>query len=122
MILRIRFTDFDSPFADEELEGLDSQRFCALFNMAFQNGSCVKFPSMVNAVKEGDWERAADEMLWSNGLKKNRRSAWYKQTPERCQENADMMRCGSAVKPLHVDADVASEGSAFCISTESEAC
>lgn len=86
-------------FTDEELEGLDPKRFCALFNMAFQNGSCVKFPSMVNAIKDGDWERAADEMLWSNGLKKNRRSAWYKQTPTRCQENADMMRQGSVEKP-----------------------
>ena len=87
-------------FTDEELEALDPQRFCALFNMAFQNGSCVKFPSMVKAVKEGDWQRASDEMLWSNGLKKNRRSAWYKQTPGRCQENADMMLKGSTTKTV----------------------
>ena len=82
-------------FTDAELEGLDPQRFCALFNMAFQNGSCIKFPSMVKAVKEGDWNRAADEMLWSNGLRKKKRSVWYTQTPGRCQENADMMRFGS---------------------------
>ena len=87
-------------FTDEELEALDPQRFCALFNMAFQNGSCVKFPSMVQAVKDGDWQRASDEMLWSNGLKKNRRSAWYKQTPRRCQENADMMLNGTVKKRI----------------------
>ena len=34
-------------------------------------------------------------MLWSNGLKKQRRSAWYKQTPDRCQEMADKMRNGT---------------------------
>ena len=34
-------------------------------------------------------------MLWSNGLKKQRRSAWYKQTPDRCQEMADRMRNGT---------------------------
>ena len=99
-------------FTDEELEALDPQRFCALFNMAFQNGSCVKFPSMVKAVKAGDWDRAADEMLWSNGEKKNRRSAWYKQTPGRCQENADMMRNGTQDKsadPLEVDAQTVAE-------------
>ena len=50
---------------------------------------------MVEAVKSGDWDRAADEMLWGNGLKKQRRSKWYKQTPNRCQDAADKMRHGS---------------------------
>lgn len=87
-------------FTDAELEALDPVRFCALFNMAFQNGSCVKFPSMVKAVKEGDWKRASAEMLWSNGVLQNRRSRWYKQTPGRCQENADMMLNGAVEKPV----------------------
>ena len=67
--------------------------------MAFQLGSVVKFPSMVNAVKSGGWDRAADEMLWSNGLKKQRQSQWYKDTPNRCQKMADAMRYGTFEKP-----------------------
>ena len=81
-----------------ELETLDPERFIALLSMTFQIGGFGiqrKFPSFVKAVQEEDWERAADEMQWSNGLKKQRRSAWYKQTPDRCQEMADRMRNGT---------------------------
>ena len=58
---------------------------------------------MVKAVKEGDWNRAADEMLWSNGLRKQRRSAWYKQTPNRCQDAADKMRNDDSEKPSETE-------------------
>ena len=81
-----------------DLEALDTERFIALMSMAYQmSGYKIqkKFPSFVKAMKEGDYDRAADEMLWSNGLRKERRSAWYQQTPERCQEMADRMRNGT---------------------------
>lgn len=86
-------------WTEEELEALDPERFISLMSMSFQLGGYgirSKFPSFVKAVKAGDWNRAADEMLWSNGLKKERRSQWYKDTPERCQLMSDKMRNGSS--------------------------
>ena len=82
----------------DELEGLDPERFIALLSMTFQVGGFGvqrKFPAFVKAMKDGDYDRASEEMLWSNGLKKQRQSAWYKQTPIRCQEMADRMRNGT---------------------------
>lgn len=98
-------------FTDEELEALDPERFIALINMAFQLGGPgvrMKFPSFVKAVHAEDWDRAADEMLWSNGLLKQKRSQWYIDTPDRCQLMSDKMRNGSSsestgVAPLTVD-------------------
>lgn len=83
-------------FTQEELDALEPARWCAIISMVFQmgGGGLRKFPSFIAAVKAGDWDRAADEMLWSNGLKKQRRSAWYKQTKIRCQEAAEAMRVG----------------------------
>lgn len=84
-------------WTEEELDELDSERYIALMSMAFQLGAPgvrQKFPSFVKAVKEQDWNRAADEMLWSNGLKKQRRSQWYKDTPPRCETMAKRMRFG----------------------------
>ena len=82
----------------EELEELDAERFIALISMAFQMGGYSvqkKFPSFVKAVKAEDWDRASKEMVWSNGLKMQRRSAWFKQTPDRCQLMADRMLHGT---------------------------
>ena len=84
-------------FTEDELSELDPQRFIALINMAFQLGGPgvrMKFPSFVQAVKNEDWNRAADEMMWSNGLLKQKRSQWYIDTPGRCQAMADKMRLG----------------------------
>ena len=83
-------------FTQDQLDALNPARWCAIISMIFQmgGGGLRKFPSFIKAVLGGDWDRAADEMLWSNGLKKQRRSAWYKQTKERCQEAADAMRVG----------------------------
>ena len=89
----------------EELEMLDPERFIALMSMAFQvggHGVQYKFPSFVKAVKAEDWDRAADEMEWSNGLKKQRRSAWYKQTPDRCADMANKMR-GKTPIEMHTE-------------------
>ena len=89
--LKMLYVSFD----EHELGNLDSVRFISLFSMAYQQGSVVKFPAMIEAIKREYWDRAADEMLWSCGLKKQRRSIWYKQTPERAQKMSDAMRHGN---------------------------
>ena len=102
----------------EELEELDTERFIALISMAFQMGGYSvqkKFPSFVKAVKAEDWDRASKEMLWSNGLKMQRRSAWHKQIPERCQLMADRMKNGTAVAEEDVEIDVETMLSAVAI-------
>ena len=79
-------------FTREELTEMSSERWAVIISMCFQMGSVTKFKSFIAAVKAGDWGRAADEMLWSNGLKKQRRSAWYKETPRRCEKASEIMR------------------------------
>ncbi len=86
-------------FDATELAKLDSVRFISLFSMAYQLGSVVKFPAMVDAIKRADWDRAADEMVYSCGMKKNKRSQWYKDTPNRCQKMSDGMRWGAWENP-----------------------
>ena len=85
-------------FTDEDLDKLTPARFISIMSMAYQVGGYGvqrEFPSFCKAVQEEDWDRAADEMLWRNGLTQKKRSAWYTQTPKRCQEMADMMRTGT---------------------------
>ncbi|MCY4584388.1 MAG: glycoside hydrolase family protein [Chloroflexi bacterium] len=82
-------------FTQEELDSLDPVRHHAVFGMCYQIGSVSGFPSFVKAVKEGDWDRAAKEMLWRNGEKMEVRSRWYKQTSKRCQAAADDMINGT---------------------------
>ena len=87
-------------FMDEDLGKLSPARFISIMSMAYQVGGYGvqrEFPSFCKAVQEEDWDRAADEMLWRNGLTKKKRSAWYTQTPDRCQEMADMMRTGTFI-------------------------
>ena len=81
---------------ERTLETIGESRRTVLCLMEFQMGvgGIQKFKSFLQALKDGDWDRAADEMLWSNGLRKQRRSAWYQQTPDRCQEMADIIRSG----------------------------
>ena len=59
-----------------------------LIEMSFQLGSSGlwRFSRMLSAVRWGDFDRAADEMLDSR---------WAKQTPGRAQELACLMRKGS---------------------------
>jgi len=53
--------------------------------MVFQLGKTgvSKFKKMFEALKEYDYTRAAEEML---------NSAWYRQTPSRCEELSNLMR------------------------------
>ena len=81
-------------FTKDELDALDDARWVVVMSMCYQMGSVSKFKSFIKHAKAGEWEKAADEMEWSNGETKQRRSAWYKETPERCEEAADAMRAG----------------------------
>ena len=67
--------------------GLDELRLEVLYEMCFQLGfnRLSMFKKMLNAMREGDFNRAADEML---------NSAWHKQTPKRCEELSKIMRNG----------------------------
>ena len=124
-------------WTEEELEALDPERYIALISMAFQlggEGVRRKFPACVKAIKAEDWDRAADEMLWSNGLLKQRRSQWWKDCggdrpkeygeENRCEVMADRMRRGfietDNIEPI-ADAPGASVFDTVDVSTLSDA-
>jgi lysozyme len=67
-----------------ELEICDVARQ-VLIEMCFQLGigTLNKFKNMIKALQEQDYKTAGDEMI---------NSRWYKQTKERCQKLADIMR------------------------------
>jgi len=104
-----------NAFDEELLENLDPKRFMACFQMAYQIGSVTGFPAFCNAVREGDWDRAADEMLYRDGLKKDVWSLWRKQTSGRCESMAELMRVGSQVSnqepEIHNDVDLSAVSS-----------
>ena len=87
--------DVYPAFTHEDLDALTSARRAVILSMVFQMGGAGvrKFKNFIAAVKAGDFETAADEMLYAN-VETGRRSAWYRQTPERCQRAADAMRVG----------------------------
>ena len=82
-------------FSQEELDALGETRRAIVLSMVFQMGGAGvrKFKNFVSTVKASDFDTASDEMLYAN-VQAKRRSAWYKQTPERCQRAADAMRVG----------------------------
>ena len=63
-----------------------------LVNMCFQLGKSGldKFKKLRAAMNDGDWDRAAEEMLSSK---------WARQTPNRANELAKIMRTGEHVEP-----------------------
>lgn len=67
---------------------LDSVRYYALLNMAFNMGvqRLGSFHRMWDAVEKRDWDKAADEML---------DSLWARQVKRRAVELSEMMRTGS---------------------------
>lgn len=67
--------------------GLDENRVSVLTEMAFQLGigGVQKFKRMIAAIRDQDYETAANEML---------NSSWHTQTPKRCEELARIMRTG----------------------------
>ena len=66
---------------------LDTTRQQAIANMAFQLGvsGLLGFRKMIGALDHGDYRKAADEAL---------NSRWARQTPNRANEIADMIRKG----------------------------
>ena len=84
-----------NAFDQETLDTLDPKRFLAAFQMCYQIGSVTGFPAFCNAVREGRWEDAANEMMWRNGTIKAVRSKWYRQTPKRCMAMASLMQHGN---------------------------
>ena len=64
---------------------IDDDAFGVVVEMCFQLGlpRVSKFIKFLDALKNKDYERAADEML---------DSAWYRQTPGRCQELSNIIR------------------------------
>lgn len=74
-----------SWFAD-----LDDARRLAITDMSYQMGvhGVMKFGKMIAAIREKQWDLAADEML---------DSVWARQTPNRAKRNAEIMRTGRVI-------------------------
>lgn len=66
---------------------LDTIRQCVLVDMAFNLGigGLLKFKNMLAAIEQGNYERAAEEMI---------SSAWYSQVGNRARRLEQMMRTG----------------------------
>ena len=90
------YQDVAAIFSKDELAALGETRSAVILSMVFQmgGGGVRKFKNFIQAVKSGDFEVAANEMLFAN-VETKRQSAWFKQTPDRCQRAADAMRVGS---------------------------
>ena len=75
------------PFFDS----LPSDCKTVLMEMCYQLGvtGVSKFKKALKAMEDGDWEKAADEMLDSK---------WAKQTPNRAKELSDIVRSLHEVK------------------------
>ena len=73
--------------AEELLKGYDIALVAkeVIIEMVFQLGKTgvSKFKKMFEALKNNDYSRAAAEML---------NSAWYRQTPSRCEELSNLMK------------------------------
>lgn len=65
----------------------NANRRAIIISMAYQLGvnGCRNFKKMWSAINEGDWSKAADEMLDSR---------WCDQTPLRCYYHAEVMKTG----------------------------
>jgi len=77
--------------------GFSENRQMALVDATFNMGVhkiINKFPNFCKAIHGGDWIRAADELMYVDGLKKDRLSDYWKQTGDRAKEVIDMIRNG----------------------------
>lgn len=81
--MMIAFTAIERIYGRERVAKFTTPRVVALVSMAFQMGEAglLKFTKMNQAIREGDWETAAEM---------GRQSLWYReQTPKRAER---MMR------------------------------
>lgn len=71
-----------------KLTRLNAARSAVIVSMCYQLGiqGVLQFKRMWAAIDRQDWQSAADEMLDSR---------WAKQTPERAQRHAQIMRIGT---------------------------
>lgn len=69
--------------------GIDDERQEVIYEMVFQLGinGVMQFQKMLSAIRQGDYLTASKEMI---------NSQWHQQTPQRCEELADIMLNGSA--------------------------
>lgn len=81
-------------FSDAELRQIGESRRSVLIDLIFNMGlSGVKgFPSMIQALKEGDWEKASDELKYTDG--KSILSNYYKQVGQRAKDNVRKLKEG----------------------------
>ena len=87
MLLKHRLEEKILELSEKEPFFLDLPQTAqeVIANMAYQLGvsGVLKFKKMWAALKEGNYQKAADEML---------NSKWAKQTPNRAKELAEIMR------------------------------
>lgn len=78
------------------LLGLDDCRQSVIYEMVYQLGlqGVLDFHQMIVAVREQDWQRAADNMLWNNVPNNTVPTSWHTETPSRCEELAGLMLKG----------------------------
>jgi len=77
----------DAESLVDDFEWLADGRKIALVSMAFQmgKGRVSEFKKMIKAINESNFHEAANQMLDSK---------WYRQTPDRAERAAAMMRTG----------------------------
>ncbi len=77
-------------------KGLTENRKMAFVDLCFNMGikGVSKFKGMRKAVMKSDWELAADELMWHNGVTKDKLSDYYTQVKGRAIENVKLIREG----------------------------
>ena len=85
--------DVYPAFTEEDLEKVGETRRAVILSMCFQmgGGGVRKYKDFKKAVIDGDWEKAAHEMVTGS---RGGPSRWLIQTPDRCQRAADAMEVG----------------------------
>lgn len=87
--------DLYPAFSVQDLADLGDVRAAIIVSMCFQMGGrgVRAFKNFIGYVKDGDFSTASLEMLYAD-VDTQRPSAWYLETPERCQRAADAMASG----------------------------
>ena len=87
--------DIYPTWTEEDLDGLGETRRAIILSMAFQlgGGGIRKFKDFIKEIKNENFENASKEMLYAD-VETKRPSAWYRQTPDRCQRASDAMKLG----------------------------
>ena len=81
-------------FSDIELKQIGETRVNVLIDLIFNMGlnGVKKFPSMIQALKDGDWTKASDELKYGDG--KSILSNYYKQVGQRAEDNVRKLKEG----------------------------